>query len=64
MKTSEHSDKYISRYEWLNKLEGEEVRNMAACWLPYETPAEIDWVERGNIEMLRQMIEDAVFTAE
>lgn len=57
-------DKYVSRYEWLNELDSEDVRNMAACWLNYETDEGRDFVENGNIELLRQMIEDAVFSAE
>ena len=57
-------DKCVSRYEWLNELDYEDVRNMAACWLNYETDEVRDFVENGNIELLRQMIEDAVFSAE
>lgn len=56
-------DKYVSRYEWLNELDAEGVRNMAACWLNYETFEDRDFIENGNIELLRQMIEDAVFSA-
>ena len=55
-------DKYVSCYEWLNKMDAEEVRNMAALWLNYETEDGRDFVENGNIELLRQMIEDAVFS--
>ena len=57
-------DKYVSRYEWLNELDSEDVRNMAAFWLNYETDEGRDFVENGNIELLRQMIEDAVFSAD
>ena len=57
-------DKYVSRYEGLNELYAEDVRTMAACWLNYETDEDRDSVENGNIELLRQMIEDAVFSAE
>ncbi len=56
-------DKYVSRYEWLNELDSEGVRTMAAFWLNYETDEDRDFVENGNIELLRQMIEDAAFSA-
>lgn len=55
-------DKYVSCYEWLNEMDADEVRNMAAFWLDYETEEGRDFVENGNIELLRQMIEDAVFS--
>lgn len=55
-------DKYVSCYEWLNKMDAEEVRNMAALWLNYETEKGRDFVENGNIELLRQMIEGAVLS--
>lgn len=53
-------DKYVSRYEWLNELDSEEVRTMAAFWLNYETDEGRDFVENGNIELLRQMIDSAL----
>ena len=56
-------DKYVSRYEWLNELDSEDVRTMAAFWLNYETDEDRDFVENGNIELLRQMIEGAAFSA-
>lgn len=56
-------NKYETRYEWLNELDDDEVRNMAACWLNYETDEGRDFIEHGNVELLRQMIEDAVFGA-
>ena len=55
-------DKYVSRYEWLNELDSEDVRNMAAFWLNYETDEDRDFVENGHIELLRQMMEDAAFS--
>lgn len=56
------TDKYTTRFGWLNAESDENIRNDAACMLDDKYFDEFFTVETAPIECLRMMLEDEIIT--